>query len=179
MHLNVGLQKIRETVDRVEELQKSLAIKKNDLEVKNTLANQKLKEMVKDQQKAERERERSKDIQEQLKVKETARLCCDGLTYSFQTKTTVIEAKKTTVLNDLSKVEPAVEEAKSAVKSIRKQHLVEMRALNNPPRLVKVTLESICTLLGEPNSDWKQIRATVLRDTFINSVVNFNTEKIT
>ena len=78
MHLNVGLQKIRETVDRVEELQKSLAIKKNDLEEKNTLANQKLKEMVKDQQKAERERERSKDIQEQLKVKETARLCCGG-----------------------------------------------------------------------------------------------------
>ena len=91
----------------------------------------------------------------------------------------MIEAKKKTVLSDLSKVEPAVEEAKSAVKSIRKQHLVEMRALNNPPRLVKVTLESICTLLGEPNSDWKQIRATVLRDTFINSVVNFNTEKIT
>ena len=45
-HLNVGLQKIRETVDQVEELQSSLSIKKNELEQKNTLANQKLKQMV-------------------------------------------------------------------------------------------------------------------------------------
>ena len=47
LHLNVGLQKIRETVDQVEELQSSLSIKKNDLEQKNALANQKLKQMVK------------------------------------------------------------------------------------------------------------------------------------
>ena len=46
LHLNVGLQKIRETVDQVEELQSSLSIKKNDLEQKNALANQKLKQMV-------------------------------------------------------------------------------------------------------------------------------------
>ena len=46
LHLNVGLQKIRETVDQVEELQSSLSIKKNDLEKKNALANQKLKQMV-------------------------------------------------------------------------------------------------------------------------------------
>ena len=46
LHLNVGLQKIRETVDQVEELQSSLSIKKNELEKKNALANQKLKQMV-------------------------------------------------------------------------------------------------------------------------------------
>ena len=32
LHLNVNLEKIRETVDQVEELQASLSIKKNDLE---------------------------------------------------------------------------------------------------------------------------------------------------
>ena len=46
LHLNIGLQKIRETVDQVEELQASLSIKKNELEQKNALANQKLKQMV-------------------------------------------------------------------------------------------------------------------------------------
>ena len=46
LHLNVGLQKIRETVDQVEELQSSLSIKKNELEKKNALANQKLRQMV-------------------------------------------------------------------------------------------------------------------------------------
>ena len=46
LHLNVGLQKIQDTVEQVEELQSSLSIKKIELEKKNTLANQKLKQMV-------------------------------------------------------------------------------------------------------------------------------------
>lgn len=46
LHLNVGLQKIRETVEQVDKLQSSLSIKKNELEQKNALANQKLKQMV-------------------------------------------------------------------------------------------------------------------------------------
>ncbi len=46
LHLNVGLQKIQETVDQVEELQKSLSIKRNELEEKNNAANAKLKQMV-------------------------------------------------------------------------------------------------------------------------------------
>ena len=46
LHLNVGLNKIRETVDQVEELQASLSVKKIELEQKNQLANQKLKQMV-------------------------------------------------------------------------------------------------------------------------------------
>ena len=46
LHLNVGLQKIKETVEQVEELQQSLSVKKIELEKKNTLANQKLKQMV-------------------------------------------------------------------------------------------------------------------------------------
>ena len=37
LHLSVGLQKIRETVEQVEELQASLFIKKNELEQRNTL----------------------------------------------------------------------------------------------------------------------------------------------
>ena len=37
LHLSVGLQKIRETVEQVKELQASLSIKKNELEQRNTL----------------------------------------------------------------------------------------------------------------------------------------------
>lgn len=47
LHLNIGLQKIRDTVQQVEELQKSLSMKSEELEAKNSLANQKLKQMVK------------------------------------------------------------------------------------------------------------------------------------
>lgn len=68
LHLNVGLTKIRETVEQVEELQKSLASKSNDLEAKNSAANAKLKEMLKDQQEAEREKVKSQELQQMLKV---------------------------------------------------------------------------------------------------------------
>lgn len=68
MHLNVGLNKIRETVEQVEELQKSLALKSNELEAKNSAANAKLKEMLKDQQEAEKQKVQSQAVQTQLKV---------------------------------------------------------------------------------------------------------------
>lgn len=48
LHLNVGLQKIKETVEQVEELQKSLALKSQELEAKNAAANAKLKQMVRE-----------------------------------------------------------------------------------------------------------------------------------
>lgn len=49
----------------------------------------------------------------------------------------------------------------------------------NPPAVVKLALESICLLLGENAGDWKSIRAVIMRDNFINTVVsNFNTEDI-
>ena len=98
LHLNVGLQKIRETVDQVEELQGSLSIKKNELEQKNTLANQKLKQMVKDQQEAEKKKVTSQEIHEILLVQKKD-----------------VSKKKEIVLRDLSKVEPAVKDAQLGV----------------------------------------------------------------
>ena len=65
-----------------------------------------------------------------------------------------------------------------AVKSIKKQHLVEVRSMANPPQAVKVALESICLLLGEQASDWRAIRGVIIRDNFITTIVNFQTENI-
>lgn len=66
----------------------------------------------------------------------------------------------------------------AAVKAIKRQHLVEIRSMANPPAVVKVALESICLLLEENATDWKQIRAVIMKDSFIPTIVNFNTESI-
>ncbi|KAG1662035.1 Dynein heavy chain, cytoplasmic [Nymphon striatum] len=161
LHLNVGLQKIRETVEQVEELQKSLALKSRELEVKNDAANAKLKQMVKDQQEAEKKKVQSQEIQAALMLQEEK-----------------IAEKRKNVIADLSQVEPAVIEAQQAVKSIKKQHLVEVRSMGNPPPMVKLALESICFLLGESATDWKAIRSVIIRDNFINTIVNFSTEDL-
>lgn len=65
-----------------------------------------------------------------------------------------------------------------AVKSIKKQHLVEVRSMANPPAAVKVALESICLLLGESTTDWKQIRSIIMRENFIPTIVNFSADDI-
>ena len=52
------------------------------------------------------------------------------------------------VQEDLDKVEPAVIEAQQAVKMIKKQNLVEIRSMSNPPPIIKMALESVCLLLG-------------------------------
>lgn len=49
----------------------------------------------------------------------------------------------------------------------------------NPPSVVKMALESICTLLGEKGDTWKGIRSVVMKDNFISTIVNFETENMT
>ncbi|XP_066464042.1 cytoplasmic dynein 1 heavy chain 1 isoform X2 [Eleutherodactylus coqui] len=161
MHLNVGLRKIKETVDQVEELRRDLRIKSQELEVKNAAANDKLKKMVKDQQEAEKKKVMSQEIQEQLHKQQA-----------------VIADKQMSVKEDLDQVEPAVIEAQNAVSSIKRQHLVEVKAMGNPPAAVKLALESICLLLGEETTDWKKIRTVVQRDNFISNILNLSSEDL-
>ncbi|XP_029391323.1 cytoplasmic dynein 1 heavy chain 1-like [Mus pahari] len=48
----------------------------------------------------------------------------------------------------------------------------------NPPAAVKLALESICLLLGESTTDWKQIRSIIMRENFIPTIVNFSAKEI-
>ena len=163
LHINVGLNKIGETVAQVEERQKSQAVKSAELETKNRKANEKLKPMVKDRQEAEKQKQQSIEIS-QLVDKQTEE----------------ITIKKAEVMKDQERVEPAVIDAQAAVKSIKKQHLVEVRSMANPPPLIKMALESVCILLGESSPiDWKGIRAVTMKENFIPSIVDFNTDDIT
>ena len=41
-----------------------------------------------------------------------------------------------------------------------------------------MALESICVLLGENVTDWKSIRTVTMKDNFIPSIVNSNTDDI-
>lgn len=93
-HLKVGLNKIAETLQQVEEMQKSLAVKSQELQQKNEAANSKLKQMFKDQQEAEKKKIQSQEIQIQLAE-----------------QTVTIEEKRKYVMADLAQVEPAVQDA--------------------------------------------------------------------
>ncbi|KAF7196635.1 Dynein heavy chain, cytoplasmic [Pseudocercospora fuligena] len=159
-HLNVGLDKLRETVEKVSELKRSLAEKKSELEKKDAEASEKLQRMVADQREAEQRRAASLEIQAALEKQEKE-----------------VAKRREVVLNDLAKAEPAVEEAQRSVSNIKRQHLTEVRSMQNPPSGVKLALESVCTLLGHKAADWKSIVSIVRRDDFIASIVGYDNER--
>ncbi|WVQ81477.1 hypothetical protein IAT38_003601 [Cryptococcus sp. DSM 104549] len=160
-HLNVGLDKLRETVSQVEELRHSLAAKSSQLEAKNAEANQKLKQMVTDQQEAEAKKAASIEIQAAL----------EGQDEFIRQRTAIVQ-------EDLAQAEPAVLEALAAVGNIKKQHLSEVRSMANPPEAVKLAMESACTVLGHQIDSWRTVQGIIRRDDFISSIQNFDTKKM-
>lgn len=159
-HLNVGLEKLRDTVDKVRDLRVSLAEKKSQLEQKDAEANEKLQRMVADQREAEQRKNTSLEIQAALEKQEAE-----------------VATRKKVVLEDLAKAEPAVEEAKASVSNIKRQHLTEVRSMGNPPSGVRLALDAVCTLLGHRINDWKAVQAVVRKDDFIASILMFDNGK--
>ena len=159
-HLNVGLEKVRDTVDKVKDLRQSLAQKKQQLELKDAEANEKLQRMVADQREAETKQATSKEVQAALETQEKQ-----------------VAERKEIVLNDLARAEPAVLEAQRSVSNIKRQHLTEVRSMANPPAGVKLALESVCTLLGHKVDSWKSIQGVVRKDDFIATIVNYDNER--
>lgn len=160
-HLNVGLDKLRDTVSQVEELRKSLATKSSQLEAKNAEANLKLRQMVSDQQEAEAKKAASIEIQAALEQQDE-----------------YIQQRQEIVKEDLAQAEPAVLEALAAVGNIKKQHLSEVRSMANPPEAVKLAMESACSVLGHQIDSWRTVQSIIRRDDFISSIQNFDTKKM-
>jgi dynein heavy chain 1, cytosolic len=158
-HLNVGLEKLRDTVDKVRDLRASLAQKKSQLEKKDAEANEKLQRMIADQTEAEQRKTASLEVQAALEKQEEE-----------------VKRRSEIVKNDLAKAEPAVIEAQRSVQNIKRQHLTEVRSMGSPPAGVKLALESVCTLLGHKVDSWKTIQGIVRRDDFISSIVNYDNE---
>jgi dynein heavy chain 1 len=159
-HLNIGLEKLRDTVDKVRDLRASLAQKKTQLEKKDAEANEKLQRMIADQREAEQRKATSLKIQIDLDKQEEE-----------------VARRKEVVNADLEKAEPAVLAAQESVSNIKRQHLTEVRSMGNPPAGVKLALEAVCTLLGHKADSWKTIQGIVRRDDFIASIVGYDNER--
>ena len=129
--MNVGLETLKDTVDKVRELRTSLAEKQGQLERKSAEANEKLRRIVADQQETGQKRAASLQVQAELEVQEK-----------------VVARPREVVPSDPAKAEPAVIESQRSVGNIKKTHINEVRFMGKPPLAVRLAMESICTLLG-------------------------------
>ncbi|KUF96061.1 valine--tRNA ligase [Phytophthora nicotianae] len=162
LHLNVGVQKLQATHEQVEELQGQLSLKEKELKKKDVEANEKLQQMVQEQNEA------------QEKKKDTEALAAD-----LASKDEEIRSRKEVVEADLAQAEPALLDAQASVNSIRKAQLDEIRALARPPAAVRMTMEAVAVMLGESSLEWADLRKFIRKDDFISQVVNFDSEKLT
>ncbi len=161
LHLNVGVRKLQETEAEVSRLKAELGAKKVELELKNKQANEKLLQMVGDQQEAEKKRQESVELQGRLRIQEGE-----------------IAGKRSIAEKELARAEPAVEEARKAVSSIQKAHLDEIRALRKPPAMIQRVLEAVCVMLGHGKLDWDRLRKIMMDQAFIPQIVGFDSKTI-
>ena len=80
------------------------------------------------------------------------------LTIKVNKKKVEIKKRKKVVQEDLDKAGPALEKAKKNVEKITKRQVNDIRALNNPPKLIKMTCQAICLVLTRKVQEWKQIQ---------------------
>jgi dynein heavy chain 1 len=161
-HIVDGLAKIENTLKDVEKLRTQLADKESILNDKNNLANVKLKVMMADQQEAERQKGESIELQNKILRQEEE-----------------IQVRRKTVLSELAEVEPLVAQAQESVSSIKRQHLQELRTMAHPPEPVKITMESVCIMLGNKVDSWKAVQQISRKDDFIANITNYDTAKLT
>ncbi|CUM64243.1 uncharacterized protein PRCAT00001838001 [Priceomyces carsonii] len=159
-HVISGLDKLRETVIQVEDLRCALSKKSEFLKLKDKEAKEMLNRMLTDQNEAERKQEFSVAAKAELAKQEGE-----------------IQKRRRKVLEKLALAEPAVIEAQRGVQNIKKQHLTEIRSMANPPAAVKMTMESVCVLLGYQVSSWRDVQLIVRGDDFIPNIVSFDNQK--
>ncbi|WAQ93313.1 hypothetical protein PtA15_18A373 [Puccinia triticina] len=91
-----------------------------------------------------------------------------------------IAERQSVVMADLADAETAVKEAQAAVSNIKKQHLIEVRLMANPPEAVKLAMKSVCTILGHRLGEWKSVQGIIKNSGFIESIMKFDAkEKMT
>ena len=162
LHVNAGLSKLKQTQENVAELKTSLSAKTIELREKELLANNKLQQMVADQNEAQKRKEEAEKMSDDVDRQQIA-----------------IAERKEKAQKELDEAEPALISAKSSVKGIKKRDLDEIRNLQRPPANVKLTLECVVIMLGEKSTEWVDIRKVLAKNEFISSILDFDVDKLT
>lgn len=161
LHVNAGLTKLVQTQENVAELKRDLGIKEKELREKETLANNKLQQMVSDQNVAEKRKEEA-----------------EKMSVAVEKQKLQIDERKAEAQKELDEAEPALLKAQQSVRGIKKRDLDEVRNLSRPPEKVKFTLEMLAIMLGEKKVEWADIRKMLSNSQFIPSIINFDVDKL-
>ncbi|CAH0547855.1 unnamed protein product [Brassicogethes aeneus] len=126
-----GLKKIYETNEVIDSMKETLIALEPELAKKSQAAAELMVYLAKEQKAADKVRNVVKGDEENAKEKATV------------TQAIADDAQK-----DLDTAMPALEAAVQALSSLNKNDINEVKAFNNPPKLVQYVMESVCILLN-------------------------------
>jgi len=158
--LRGGLEKLDETGEQVGEMQKVATAKKADVVKAKKDCDELLVQIVQDKRVAD-EQEKQVNADAKKIQKETAE--ADAI--AQECKVALDEAL------------PALEDAEKALSVLDKKDVSELKAYQNPPRLVELVLGGVLTVLRKPVS-WDNAKKAMGDPSFLNLLKQYDKDKI-
>ena len=112
------------------------------------------------------------------KVAEERRVVSVKMAGELAVQNEEVEKRSIVVEEDLGKAEPALLDAQSAVRGIKRSQLDEIRNLLKPPEAIRMTMEAVLLLLGHEETAWPAVRKIMKGHDFIHNVVDFQSDQI-
>lgn len=155
-----GLNKIYETNDMIADMKIMLTELKPQLAQKSIDVESLMKNLVVEQEKADKVRVVVKADEEVAQEKAEA------------TQAIADEAQR-----DLDEALPAIEAATKALDALNKNDINELRVFKTPPKLVQFVMEAVCTLMGV-KADWKSAKLLLSDINFLKNLHEYDTDNI-
>ena len=89
-----------------------------------------------------------------------------------------LNVEKVTIAQQLTEVEPILQEAKQAVGGIKKDNLNEIRAFRMPPQPITHVLGGVLALLKQEDTSWASMKKFLASPSVKDEIVNFDASRI-
>ncbi|KAE9420714.1 hypothetical protein Angca_008064, partial [Angiostrongylus cantonensis] len=160
--LKAGVSKLTEAREQVALMQKTAATKSKLLAEKQADADEALK-----------------DISKSMTGAEDQKTSMQQLRAATEEENMKIAEKKKKIEEQLKDVEPLLEEARSAVGSIRPESLSEIRSLRAPPEAIRDILQAVLLFMGILDTSWEAMRRFLSKSSVKDEIINFDAHRIT
>jgi dynein heavy chain len=158
--LQIGLQKLKDTTNVVEDLRATLEELKPVLDVKTKETNELLEVVSRDQIAAD-------------KIKAVVEV--EAATVSKQAED--VAAVQADAQKDLDKALPALKKAMKSLDNLKKGEVAEVKGMQKPPPGVVKTMEAVCILLGE-KPDWETAKKVMTNTAFLKNLKDYDKDNI-
>ncbi|XP_060532310.1 cytoplasmic dynein 2 heavy chain 1 isoform X2 [Cylas formicarius] len=159
--LKSGVSKLTEARNLVAELKQKAADEQDKLAEKQSKANAALDMISKTMQNANTHKEEMESLKRKT-----------------EDENLQLMKRKKEIEDELSEVEPLIEEARSAVGNIKTESLSEIRSLRAPPEVIRDILEGVLKLMGTQDTSWNSMKTFLAKRGVKEEIRNLSNAKL-